>query len=184
MNDTETGSRGGAAAPAPDPDLAERIRRHRRHTLELLTVCAVGLVPWTILLGLSLPSGYKVHHWRLTWVGFDALLVVAMASTAILGRLRHRAVIVAALATATLLICDAWFDISLAFGTSEVWSAVALAVFAELPLAGYLIRRVTGMISLAQWPAPAAAPLLKPADTPGPPAPDGASPPPVAGPAS
>ncbi|MFI7405495.1 hypothetical protein ACIBW9_34330 [Streptomyces sp. NPDC049541] len=153
MSDTQTGNRIRAAVPAPDNDLLERARRHRRHTLELLTVCAVALVPWTVLLAVTLPSGYQVHHWRVTWVGFDVLLVVGMASTVLLGWLRHRAVIVAAVATALLLICDAWFDVSLAFGTPEIWLSSALAVFAELPLAFYLIRRVTGMISLAQWPS-------------------------------
>jgi hypothetical protein len=144
-------------APAPTPDTLERVRRHRRHTLELLTVCAVGLVPWTVLLAVTLPSAYEVHQWRTTWVGFDVLLVLAMAATALLGWRRHRGVIVAALAAAVLLICDAWFDVSLAFGTSDVWFAAALAVFAELPLAFYLIHRVLGMISLAQWPSAATA---------------------------
>jgi hypothetical protein len=153
VSDTETDNLNEAAAPIPTADLLERVRRHRRHTLELLTVCAVALVPWTVLLALTLPSGYKVHHWQVAWVGFDVLLVVAMASTAILGWLRHRAVIASALATAVLLICDAWFDVSLAFGTTEIWLSAALAVFAELPLAFYLIRRVMGMISFAQWPS-------------------------------
>lgn len=153
MSDTQTGTRIRATAPTPDSDLLERVRRHRRHTLELLTVCAVALVPWTVLLAATLPSGYQVHHWRVTWVGFDVLLVVGMASTALLGWLRHRAVVMAAVATALLLICDAWFDVSLAFGTPEIWLSAALAVFAELPLAFYLIRRVMGMISLAQWPS-------------------------------
>jgi hypothetical protein len=92
-----------------------------------------------------------------TWVGFDALLMVAMAATALLGWLRHRAVIVSATATAVLLICDAWFDVSLAFGTSGVWLSAVLAACVELPLAFYLIRRVTGMISLARWPSPGTA---------------------------
>ena len=148
MSDTQAGTA---------TDVLERVRRHRRHTLELLTVCAVGLVPWTVVLALTLPSEYKVHQWRVSWVGFDVLLVVAMASTAILGRLRHRAVIVSGLAMAVLLICDAWFDVSLAFGTSEVWLSAALAVFVELPLAAFLIHRVMGMISLAQWPSAEAA---------------------------
>jgi hypothetical protein len=146
-------TRNRVEAPTPAPDVLERVRRHRRHTLELLTVCAVGLIPWTVLLAVTLPSGYEVHHWRLTWVGFDVLLLVAMASTALLGWRRNRAVILAALTTAVLLICDAWFDVSLAFGTSEVWWSAALALFVELPLAFYLIRRVMGMISLAQWPS-------------------------------
>ena len=154
MNDAPKADiRQGTEYPAPTPDVLDRVRRHRRHTLELLTVCAVGLVPWTVLLAVTLPSGYEVHQWRLTWVGFDVLLVVAMASTALLGWRRNRAVILAALTTSVLLICDAWFDVSLAFGTSDVWFAAALAVFAELPLAFYLMRRVLGMISLAQWPS-------------------------------
>ncbi|MFJ9374719.1 hypothetical protein [Streptomyces sp. NPDC101455] len=146
-------TRNRVEATTPAPDVLERVRRHRRHTLELLTVCAVGLIPWTVLLAVTLPSGYEVHQWRLTWVGFDVLLVVAMASTALLGWRRNRAVILTALATSVLLICDAWFDVSLAFGTSEIWWSAALALFVELPLAFYLIRRVMGMISLAHWPS-------------------------------
>ncbi|MCX4885838.1 MULTISPECIES: hypothetical protein [unclassified Streptomyces] len=153
MSDTQTGDREGAAVPTATAELLEGVRRHRRHTLELLTVCSIALVPWTVLLALTLPSGYRVHHWRAVWVGFDVLLLVAMASTAILGWLRHRAVMVSALATAVLLVCDAWFDVSLSFGTSEVWPSAALAVFGELPLAFYLIHRVMGMISLARWPS-------------------------------
>lgn len=152
VSDTQVDELKGAA-PAPPPELLERIRRHRKHTLEVLTVCAVALVPWTVLLALSLPSGYKVHHWRLAWVGFDVLLLAAMAATTLFGWLRHRAVILSGLATAVLLIGDAWFDVSLAFGTPEVWLSAALALFVELPLAGYLIHRVMRMLSLAQWPS-------------------------------
>lgn len=153
MSEAQARTGDAADVPAPDADLLERIRRHRRHTLELLTVCAVGLVPWTVLLALTLPSEYQVHQWRVAWVGFDVLLLIAMAATAVLGRLRHRAVIVSAIGLAVLLICDAWFDVSLAFGTSGVWLSAALAVFAELPLACYLIFRVMGMMSPARWPS-------------------------------
>ncbi|MFJ2887329.1 MULTISPECIES: hypothetical protein [unclassified Streptomyces] len=153
VNDAQGDPHEGGTPPTHTSDLLERVRRHRRHTLELLTVCAVTLVPWTVVLALTLPSGYEVHQWRLTWVGFDILLVVAMASTALLGWRRNRAVVLAALTTSVLLICDAWFDVSLAFGTSEVWLSAALALFVELPLAVYLIRRVMAMISLAQWPS-------------------------------
>ncbi len=132
----------------------EYIRRQRRHTLELLVVCAVGLVPWTILLYFTLPSGYTVRQWRVTWVGFDVLLLLAMSATAFLGWRRHRGVVVAAVATGALLVCDAWFDVSLALGTPAVWWSAALAVFVELPLAAFLLRKVLGMMSLAQWPGP------------------------------
>lgn len=46
---------------------------------------------------------------------------------------------------------------SLAFGTSGVWLSAVLAACVELPLAFYLIRRVMGMLSLAQWPIAKAA---------------------------
>ncbi|MFC8432904.1 hypothetical protein [Streptomyces sp. NPDC057253] len=134
--------------------MRERIRRQRRHALELLTVCAVGLVPWTVLLAFTLPSGYTVRQWRVTWVGFDILLLVAMAATAVLGWRRNRAVVVAAVSTGALLVCDAWFDVSLALGTPDVWWSVALAVFVELPLAAFLIRKVLSMMALARWPSP------------------------------
>ncbi|MEH0516676.1 hypothetical protein QBC31_39245 [Streptomyces sp. B21-079] len=153
MSEAQEESRPGDPGPAPARELLERIRREQRRTLRLLTVCAVGLVPWTVLLALTLPSHFQVHQWRLAWVGFDVLLVVATAATAILGWLRNKAVIVPAVGMAVLLICDAWFDVSLTFGTSGVWLSVALAVFAELPLAAYLIVRVTGLISLGQWPS-------------------------------
>ncbi|MER7925925.1 hypothetical protein ABTY96_22750 [Streptomyces sp. NPDC096057] len=153
VHDAQAAPHEGGTPPTDISDVLERVRRHRRHTLELLTVCAVTLIPWTVVMALTLPSGYEVHQWRLTWVGFDVLLAVAMASTALLGWRRNRAVVLTALATSVLLICDAWFDVSLAFGTSDVWWSVALALLVELPLAFYLIRRVMGMISLAQWPS-------------------------------
>lgn len=65
--------------------LRDMPEKQRRHALELLTVSAIGLVPWTFLLAVTLPTNYHVHEWRATWVGFDILLIVAMASTAYFG---------------------------------------------------------------------------------------------------
>lgn len=42
---------------------------------------------------MTLPSVHEVRQWRVTCVGFDALLMVTMAATALRGWLRHRAVI-------------------------------------------------------------------------------------------
>lgn len=128
--------------------------RRRRHGLELLSVCVAGLVPWTVVLGLTLPTGRSIHSWRLTWVGFDVMLIVAMACTAFFGLRRHRAVLASALATAVLLICDAWFDVSLDIGTPDIWMSVGLAVFAELPMAAFLIHRVNLLMPLILAPAP------------------------------
>jgi hypothetical protein len=147
-----------ARAPAPaaeraDPDGACATRsatheRHRRHILELLAVSSLGLVAWTVMLGFTLPSDYRVHAWRTTWVGFDVLLLGALAATAILAWRRHRAALVTSVATAVLLVCDAWFDVSLDFGTPGVWASAALAAFVELPIAGFLLHRVYSLLQL------------------------------------
>ncbi|WP_311700088.1 hypothetical protein [Streptomyces gibsoniae] len=92
----------------------------------------------------------------MTWVGFDALLVAAMASTAFFGWRQNRAVLACALTTAILLICDAWFDVSLAFGTPDIWMSGVLAVFAELPLAAFLIHRVHSLSLSASRTQPSA----------------------------
>jgi hypothetical protein len=93
-----------------------------------------------------------VHEWRVTWVGFDALLIMALASTALLAWRRRRSAILYAHATAVLLICDTWFDISLDAGTEDVWMAGGLALATELPLAAFLIHRAHSLIALLQWP--------------------------------
>jgi hypothetical protein len=116
--------------------------------MEMLLACVAALVPWTIFLAVSLPDQYRAHHWRLTWAGFDGLLLLAMISTVYLGWRRRQAVIVAAIVTATLLICDAWFDITLDLGTSDIWWSLGSAVLVELPLAAFFIGRALTLISI------------------------------------
>ena len=129
----------------PNSDWA---RRRRRHTLSLLAFCTIGLVPWTIILAVTLPRQYDAHHWRLAWVGFDMLLRLSLAATAYLGWRGRQMVIGTSIATAVLLICDAWFDISLDLGTPAIWTSLASAVFIELPLAALLIHRAHLLITL------------------------------------
>ena len=130
-----------------DPN-SEWARRRRRHTLTLLAICAGGLLPWTIMLAVTLPRQYDAHHWRLAWVGFDMLLLVGLGATAYLGWRGRQMVIGASIATAMLLICDAWFDITLDLGTPAIWMSLASAVFIELPLAALLIHRSQLLVSL------------------------------------
>lgn len=136
------------AASLPEEFWSEVSRRRRRHAMELMVVCLAGLVPWTVYLALTLPSGFRAHYWRLAWSGFDVLLLFCMAATAYLGWRRRQAVIAGAIATATLLICDAWFDIALDLGTGDVWMSLASAVFIELPLAAFFLRRAQLIVQL------------------------------------
>jgi hypothetical protein len=125
-----------------------QLAKRRLHMAELVTACAVALVPWTVVLALTLPREYDARHWRLTWVGFDILLLLMMALTAYFGWRRRQAVIATAVVTGTLLVCDAWFDISLDLGTSGIWTSLASAVFIELPLAFFLFSRARLLIKL------------------------------------
>ena len=126
----------------------EQAKRRRRVTMEVIWVCAAALVPWTIYLGLSLPADFNTRHWAVAWTGFDVLELLALGATAYFGWKRRQALIASAIAAATLLICDAWFDITLNLGTSQIWWSLGSAAFIELPLAFFLIHRVTLLMRL------------------------------------
>ena len=124
-----------APGPVPQPAMA----RGRHRFVVVLTVCCAVLVPWTVFLAVTLPHRYVASHWTLTWVGFDVALLVSLATTAVLAWLGRQVMIVACFVTATLLVCDAWFDVT----TSSTWRDTALsiadALLVELPLAALLI---------------------------------------------
>jgi hypothetical protein len=126
----------------------EQVRRRRTVTVELLWVCTLALIPWTIYLGLSLPADYSARHWAAAWTGFDVLELLALAATAYFGWKRRQALIGTATAAATLLICDAWFDITLDLGTPDIWWSLGSAAFIELPLAFFLLHRATLLMRL------------------------------------
>jgi hypothetical protein len=96
---------------------------------------SVIMVPWTIYLGYSLPTRADSPHYDIAWVGFDVLLLVALAGTGYLAIRRSAYLAIVAAATATLLVVDAWFDI-MTSPRSEILEAIALAALIELPLAG------------------------------------------------
>jgi hypothetical protein len=107
----------------------------RRAAATVLAMLGVGLLPWTLWLGLSLPSRKLAEHWDLAWVGFDLVLAVSLLATAFT-LVQHSPLLEAfAAATGALLLADAWFDIVTASSTKERWFAVGLAIVGELPLA-------------------------------------------------
>jgi hypothetical protein len=130
-------SRSIAAMDADLPSLSPGDERRKRFVL-LLAGASVGLVPWIVLLALTLPRRYVAGHWTITWVGFDIVLVSGLALTAWLAWRRRQAVVIAAFATGTLLTCDAWFDVTTASGRADTITAVASALVLELPLAALL----------------------------------------------
>src|SRR5262249_52616671 len=126
------------AAPAP---VAEPVRRLRfpgqtgRWVAPLYLALAVLMLPWVVLLAIQLPDRILTSNYRLAWVGFDCLLLVAMARTAWLAARASPFVVNVASATAALLIVDAWFDLTTSPPGRERLYAVLAAGLLELPAA-------------------------------------------------
>jgi hypothetical protein len=110
-------------------------RRRRRRIIDVLVITCLGLIPWIVLLGVTLPRRYVADHWAVAWVGFDVALLCALALTAWAAWRRRQIVIVAALVTGTMLVVDAWFDIVTDSTTGDLIISVITAAFGELPLA-------------------------------------------------
>lgn len=132
----------------PMAELRQRglISRLKQAHLGLMTAGAIFMIPWIVYLSATLPQTYTVRNWPLTWVGFDSLLVLFMAATAILTWLHRQVLVFPAFTTGVLLLCDAWFDITTA-GPGELPGAVLTAVLGGIPLAALLIG---GSISLVR----------------------------------
>lgn len=115
--------RGSTVEPAP------------RWLAYAFVVCSMAMLPWTIWLYQTLPSRATADNWDVAWTGFDVAIAVTLLGTAI-GALRHASWTQGAAASAaTLLVCDAWFDILTSRTVHEFEVAVTMAVLAEGPLA-------------------------------------------------
>ena len=68
-------------------------------------------------------------------MGFDVALATAMGITAWLAWRRRQVVLLGLAVSATLVVTDAWFDVSLSWHTSEQVGALASAILVELPVA-------------------------------------------------
>lgn len=96
---------------------------------------AVLLVPWILYLTFTLPARHITVHYDLAWVGFDVGLTVSFAATAWAVLRGTQWVVPFAAVTATMLCCDAWFDVTTSRPGHELFQAIAEAGIAELPLA-------------------------------------------------
>jgi len=120
-----------AASPAPP---RSRERPGRRWPAYALVACGAALVPWLVVLATTLPSTANAPHWMAAWVGLDAMEAAGLVATGLLTLRRHPLRVVAAAATAMLLVVDAWFDVATSTGV-DLTLALVMAGTAELPLA-------------------------------------------------
>jgi len=110
-----------------------------RWVTALLTLVALGLLPWTLWLTFSLPARHVSQHYDVAWVGFDIGLAVAFAATTWAALRGSPWIVPFAAATGAMLVCDAWFDVVTSAGGGERLEAVLEAVLAELPLAAVCV---------------------------------------------
>jgi hypothetical protein len=109
--------------------------RRRRWFLVSTIVCCVVLAGWIAVLAVTLPPFYRAGDWRGAWVGFDLAELAAFTATAWAAWRGRQVLIMCLLVLATLLLCDAWFDVTLDAHTSGFLFSVLSAVLIEIPLA-------------------------------------------------
>src|ERR1700727_88472 len=132
-----------------DPMVGLYISRHRRVAILFSVIACLALAAWIIVLVLTLPPSFHTHYWRGAVVGFDILEFLGFAATG-WALWRGRQIAIAfLLITATLLCCDAWFDVILDSGTGAIWGSVASAVFIELPLAFLMFNAARRLIRVS-----------------------------------
>ena len=95
----------------------------------------IALAAWIGILAVTLPTYYHTGAWRGAWVGFDIGLLAAFAATGWAAWRRRQLLIVCLVVLATLLVCDAWFDVVLDVDSSSFLASLLSALLVELPLA-------------------------------------------------
>lgn len=142
----------------PRSGLPVSVRRAR------LIALATGtfLLPWCVLLGLTLPATAEAQHWSLAWAGLDGAEAMAALSTAVLLRRADPHAGLTAVAGGTLLLVDAWFDVCTSAPGLAHALAVAEACCLELPLAGAAFWLALHLTHGAQQHAPASNGLVGP----------------------
>ncbi|AEV84207.1 hypothetical protein ACWT_3184 [Actinoplanes sp. SE50] len=137
MSNTDPGTRGLPRRPAPG------------WVAPVFALLGAATIPWTIYLSVTLPQRMDTGYYRTAWVGFDVMLVLGLLTTAYTAWRGQQRVGLVAMATATLLVVDAWFDLTLS-SRAEMLSAVLSAALVELPLAvvcGWIALHVDRLVA-------------------------------------
>jgi hypothetical protein len=124
-------------------------RRRRMVVLIVIITCCVLLAGWTGLLAATLPMQYRAGGWRGAWVGFDIALLVALAATGWAAWHGRQVLILCLTVVATLLMCDAWFDVVLDIRTRGFTMSLFTAVAVEVPLAVLAVLAARRLLRLS-----------------------------------
>ncbi len=110
-------------------------RRRRMVVVLVIAICCVLLAGWTAMLAATLPMQYRAGGWRGAWVGFDVALLIALGATGWAAWHGRQVLILCLTVVATLLLCDAWFDVVLDIRTRGFTMSLLSALAVEVPLA-------------------------------------------------
>lgn len=114
---------------------ARPVRLDRRGVLlSALVVGSAGLVVWTVYLAIALPKRYDANNWGAAWVGLDVMEVIALLATTWAAIKRRVVLVFFATAAATMLLLDAWFDVTTARSGGFLESLLG-ALIVEIPAA-------------------------------------------------
>lgn len=100
-----------------------------------LIAAGTALIPWLIVMAAELPPTATARHWGAAWAGLDAMEVIGLLATGALLARRDDRGRLTAMATATLLVADAWLDVMTAPAGHGQVIAIAMAALGEVPVA-------------------------------------------------
>jgi hypothetical protein len=122
----------------------------RRSTFLAVLTTAVALeAAWTVYIGWRLPREYVANHWDLAWVGVDVAQLLMLTASAWAAWRRRALLILFASCSGTLLLVDAWFDVTTA-RRGDFRQSLAMAIFVEIPSAIILFwvtSRAVGLLA-------------------------------------
>jgi len=137
-----------AAIDLPHAMADQHLRLRRRFGLLVMTACCVVLACWIGILILTLPDRFTSSDWQAVWVGLDIAELIGFAAIGWAAWRQRQVVIFFMIMTGTLLLCDAWFDLALAYGSSDFTMSVVTAVLAEFPLAFLLFAGARRLVQV------------------------------------
>jgi len=137
-----------AELDAPDSAARKVSQRRRTILLALVIVCCLLLAAWIGVLAATLPRYYRAGDWRGAWVGFDIALLATFAVSGWAAWRRRQILIICLVVLATLLCCDAWFDVVLDARTSGFEVSLLSAILIELPLAAVAIQGARRLVRI------------------------------------
>ena len=116
--------------------------------LVVIVAACIVLAAWIGVLAVTLPKFYHTGSWRGVWVGFDIALLATFAATGWTAWRRRQLLIICLVVLATLLLCDAWFDVVLDVRTPGFLASLLSALLVELPLALLAIAMARRLLRL------------------------------------